>query len=85
MRNKQNFIDDVEKIIKEEVYQTDSFDIIQDAAHTLQHSVELKYVLPKDFTTTGKDEVFIFDIEPRPMTDNPEEDMDDFFYKGKED
>lgn len=82
MRNKENFITDFEKVVKPEFKKV--IDPVQDAAHVINHEDGFKYTLPKDFSSTGKDEVFVFVEEERAKTDNPDENMLDLFYKGKE-
>lgn len=81
MRNKQNFLDDAAKVIKEE-YKED-LNVVEDAAHLMNHSNTTKYTIPKQFTSTKKDEVFLFERKERPRTDKPEENIEDYFYIGR--
>ena len=81
MRNKQIFLDDAAKVIKEEF--KEELNVVEDAAHLMNHSEETKYVIPEPFTTTGKDEVFLFEIKERPKTDNPNEEIPDYYYIGR--
>lgn len=80
MRNKTNFIEDVKKVIKPDILTDDQ--IIEDAAHTMNQLKTTEYALPKDFTSTGKDEVFLFEQKPREATDGDGE-VEDYFYLGK--
>ncbi|MBO0478712.1 hypothetical protein JZO72_03635 [Vagococcus fluvialis] len=81
MRNKQQFLDDAAKVVKEEF--KEELNVVEDAAHIMNQKNEPIYTIPKDFTSTGKDEVFLFEVEPRPKTDNPDEEIDDYHYKGR--
>lgn len=81
MRNKAKFIDDAYPLIKEE-YRTD-LNVVEDAAKVMSHTNETRYVIGKQFTNTNKDEVFNFEVKKRPMTDDPDQEIEDFFYVGK--
>lgn len=83
MRNKESFINDAYAVIKEE-YKTD-LNVVEDAAHVMNHTQETKYTLPGQFTISGQEEVFNFEIKKRPMTDNPDKEIEDFYYTGKGD
>lgn len=84
MREKQKFIDDFNKVVKDEF--KSEIDPVQDAAHTLDHSTDLIYTLPKEFSKTGQDENFKFEKKYRVKTDseNTGESVEDYFYLGKE-
>lgn len=85
MRDKQKFIDDFNKVIKEEF--KNEIDPVQDAAHILDHSEDLVYTLPKEWSKTAQDEKFKFEKKYRVKTDvEPEvgEAVEDYFYIGKE-
>lgn len=81
MRNKQNFLDDATKVIKEEF--KEDLNVVEDAAHIMNQTGESTYTIPKDFTSTNEDEVFLFEIKDRPKTDNPAEETEDYFYIGR--
>lgn len=81
MRNKQNFLDDAAKVIKEEF--KEDLNVVEDAAHLMNQTGETTYTIPKDFTSTNEDEVFLFEKELRPKTDKPNEEIEDYFYKGR--
>lgn len=81
MRNKQNFLDDATKVIKEEF--KEDLNVVEDAAHIMNQTGETTYTISKDFTSTNEDEVFLFEIKGRPKTDNPEEEIEDYFYVGR--
>lgn len=83
MRNKSKFIEDLEKVVKPEILQVVNF--VEDAAHTLNHEMDNvgEFSVREEFTTTGKVEEFVFTKEERPKTDNPEESIPDWFYKGR--
>lgn len=81
MRNKQQFLDDAAKVIKG-VFK-EELNVVEDAAHIMNQTRETKYTIPKDFTSTNKDEVFLFEVKNRPKTDNPDEEMEDYFYIGR--
>ncbi len=78
MRNKTDFIEDVKEVIKPDVLTDEQ--LIEDAAHTMNNLETESYTLPKSFTTTGKDETFIFKKLERPSTDGGDS-VDDYFYK----
>lgn len=81
MRNKQNFLDDAAKVIKEEF--KEDLNVVEDAAHLMNQTRATTYTIPKDFTSTNEDEVFLFEKELRSKTDNPAEEIEDYFYKGR--
>lgn len=81
MRNKQQFLDDASKVIKEEF--KEDLNVVEDAAHVMNQTEATTYTIPKDFTSTDEDEVFLFEIKNRPKTDNPDENIDDYFYIGR--
>lgn len=81
MRNKEKFIEDYNKVVKPEI--VEEVDPVQDAAHAMNQRQEPSYTVDKEFTVTGKDETFKFKVEPRPKTDNPDEEIDDYFYEGR--
>lgn len=80
MRNKQAFIDDVEKVIKEEILKDVNF--VEDAAHAMHHTETPTYIVGGIFTKSGQPVQFNFDIQPRPSTApvNFPGDVDDFVY-----
>lgn len=81
MRNKEKFVEDFNKVVKPEI--VEEVDPVQDAAHAMNQRKEPSYTVAKEFTTTGKDETFKFKVAPRPKTDNPDEEIDDYFYEGR--
>lgn len=81
MRNKENFILDYKEVVKPEIQDNET--VVEDAAHTLNHTPEPVYTVPAEFTNTGKEEKFIFEQKEREKTDNPDESMLDWFYKGR--
>jgi hypothetical protein len=81
MRNKAKFIEDFEKVAKPEIIK--EVDPVQDAAHTMNHTGQPIYTLIKELTTTGKDETFNFEVKSREKTDDPTEEIDDYFYVGR--
>lgn len=81
MRNKQRFLDDAAAVIKPEF--KDELNPVEDAAHLMNQKGTTVYTIPELFTTTGKDENFNFTIEPRPKTDDPSEEINDYFYQGR--
>lgn len=83
MRNKEQFIEDAQKVIKQEW--ADEERLVEDAAHTLHHTEADRYVVAADYTITGKDESFLFETKKREKTDDSDEDIEDFFYVGKGD
>lgn len=83
MRNKDKFINDAYAVMKSE-YKED-INVVEDAAHVMNQTNDTKYTLPKMFTNTGKDEVFKFDKKMRQDTDDPNIEIEDFFYLEKED
>jgi hypothetical protein len=82
MRNKENFISDFEKVANEQTLRT--VDPVEDASHAMNQSNELKYVLPNEFSKTGKDESFIFEKNLREKTGaDLGEVLEDYFYIGR--
>lgn len=81
MRNKQQFLDETAKVIKEEF--KEELNVVEDAAHIMNQTGELTYTIPKDFTSTNEDEAFLFEIKDRPKTDNPSEEIPDYYYVGR--
>lgn len=81
MRNKQKFLDDAAKVVKEEF--REDLNVVEDAAHIMNQTGEPTYTIPKDFTLTNEDEVFLFEIKDRPKTDNSAEEIEDYFYIGR--
>ena len=82
MRNKENFISDFEKVANEQTLRT--VDPVEDASHAMNQSNELKYVLPTEFSKTGKDESFIFAKNLREKTGSDlGEVLEDYFYVGR--
>lgn len=80
MRNKQKFLDDIVPLIKPEFL--GELNPVEDAAHVMTHTGICEYKLPGNFSTTGKDTVFLFEKDLRGKTDNPNEEIEDYFYKG---
>ncbi|HGF7174111.1 hypothetical protein [Enterococcus hirae] len=83
MRNKEKFIAEYNDVVKPELQNNKT--LVEDAAHTLNHSTEPVYTVPAEFTATNKDEKFLFEQKERPKTDNPNETMLDWFYVGRGD
>lgn len=81
MRNKAKFIEDAQKIIKPEF--VEALNVVEDAAHTMNQTNTVKYTIPATFTTTGQDELFDFEKQLRPATDDSERQVDDYFYIGR--
>ncbi|MGX6993930.1 hypothetical protein CBF34_07005 [Vagococcus penaei] len=81
MRNKQQFLDDAEKVLKEEF--KEDLNVVEDAAHLMNQKNETTYTIPKQFTSTKKDAVFLFEKKHRPMTDDPSKEIEDYFYLGR--
>lgn len=81
MRNKEEFLTDYNEVVKPEFQYNEN--VIEDAAHTLNHSTEPKLTITAEFTKTDKDETFLFEQKDRPKTDNPEEMISDWFYTGR--
>ena len=82
MRNKANFISDFEKVANEQALQT--VDPVEDASHVMNQSNELKYVLPNEFSITGKDESFLFEKNLHEKTGSDlGEVLEDYFYVGR--
>jgi hypothetical protein len=81
MRNKAKFIEDAQKIIKPEF--VEALNVVEDAAHLMNQTGETTYTIPATFTTTGQDESFNFEKQLRPATDDPEQQVDDYFYIGR--
>lgn len=81
MRNKEQFIKDTTPLILEEY--RDELDVVEDAAFTMDHTKSLTYTLPAMFTTAEKDVHFNFEKKKRNKTDNPDEEIEDYFYIGR--
>lgn len=81
MRNKQQFLDDADKVLKEEF--KEELNVVEDAAHIMNNTLETTYTLPSDFTKTGEDELFLFDKIMRPRTDDPTKEIPDYLYIGR--
>lgn len=81
MRNKQAFIDDYNKVVKEEIKEV--IDPVEDAAHTMNQTASSIFIVPAEFTTTGNDEAFNFELKSRAKTDDPNETILDYFYVGR--
>jgi len=80
MRNKQGLIDDAAKVLAPEFK---DHNVVEDAAFVMRHTQETKFVLPAEFTSTKKDEVFLFEKRLRPATDDPTKQVEDYFYIGR--
>ncbi|MDY4307271.1 DUF5960 family protein [Enterococcus mundtii] len=63
MRNKEKFITDYNEVVKPELQNNET--LVEDAAHTLNHSTEPVYTVPAEFTATNKEENFIFEQKER--------------------
>ncbi|MGM0256148.1 hypothetical protein IGK67_000826 [Enterococcus sp. AZ093] len=83
MRNKEKFIADYNEVVKPELQNNET--LVEDAAHTLNHSTEPVYTVPAEFTATKKEENFIFKQKEREKTDDPNESLLDWFYIGRGD
>lgn len=83
MRNKEKFIADYNEVVKPELQNNDT--LVEDAAHTLNHSTEPVYTVPAEFTAINKDEKFVFEQKEREKTDDPNESLLDWFYIGRGD
>lgn len=83
MRNKEKFISDYNEVVKPEIQNYET--VVEDAAHTLNHSTEPIFIVPSEFTTTEKDEKFVFEQREREKTDDPNENLLDWFYVGRGD
>lgn len=81
MRNKEQFIKEATPLILEEY--RDELDVVEDAAFIMDHTNSLTYTLPAMFTTSEKDVHFKFEKKNRPKTDNPDEEVEDYFYVGR--
>ncbi|MDT2844648.1 hypothetical protein [Vagococcus lutrae] len=81
MRNKEQFIKDTTPLILEEY--RDELDVVEDAAFIMDHTKSLTYTLPSMFTIAEKDVHFKFEKKKRPKTDNPDEEIEDYFYVGR--
>lgn len=83
MRNKKKFMEDVESIATP--LMLSEVNAVEDAAHTLNNDTDNhgEYTIISDFTTTGKNETFVFTRKPRPKTDNPDEMVLDWHYEGR--
>lgn len=83
MRNKEKFILDYNEVVKPEFQNEDT--AVEDAAHTLNHSIEPVFTVPAEFTSTNKDEKFVFEQNEREKTDDPNVSLLDWFYVGRGD
>lgn len=83
MRNKEQFLTDYNEVVKPEFQYNEN--VIEDAAHTLNHSTEPKLTITAEFTKTDKDETFLFEQKEREKTDDPNEGLLDWFYVGRGD
>lgn len=81
MRNKEQFIEDAQQVVKDEW--ADKQRLVEDATHTLHHTESDRYVVAAAYTTTGKDETFLFEQKKREKTDDSDEEIKDYFYVGK--
>lgn len=81
MRNKAEFIKDVKEVLKPDVLTDEQ--IVEDAAHTMNHTGETVYTVPAVFTKTEMDESFLFEKKDRPATDGTIRMVNDYFYIGK--
>lgn len=80
MRNKEEFIARARDVMTEGVLTDEQ--LIEDAAHTMVNTDNTKYEVPKNFTTTNKDEVFLFEKNLREATDDGPG-VEDYFYIGR--
>ena len=53
------FLDAAAEVLKEEF--KEELNVVEDAAHIMNQTKETKYTIPKEFTSTEKDEVFLFE------------------------
>ena len=81
MRNKAKFNEEAYPIVKPEF--AEALNVVEDAAHVMNQTGETTYTIPAQFTTSGKDESFKFEIKPRPSTEDPNQQVEDYFYIGK--
>ncbi len=83
MRNKANFLEDISKVVKSEVLE--EVDFVEDAAHTLNNDLDNvgEFTVLDTFTSTGKNESFYFSKQNRPASDNPNSEVEDWFYEGR--
>lgn len=81
MRNKAKFIEDFEAVAKPEIIE--AVDPVQDAAHTMNQLGATEYHLTGNFTKDGQEKVFQFEVQKREKTDDPTEEIDDYFYIGR--
>ena len=81
MRNKAKFIEEAYPIVKPEFAEV--LNVVEDAAHVMNQTGETTYTIPSKFTTTGKDESFKFEKQLRPSTEDPSQQVEDYFYIGK--
>ncbi|AZP93486.1 MULTISPECIES: hypothetical protein [Enterococcus] len=81
MRNKEKFLEDYNKVVKPE-FQNDE-NTIEDAAHTLNNIEGTTVTVAAEFTETGKMEAFDFEQKQRPKTDDPDQQMLDWYYVGR--
>lgn len=63
MRNKEQFLTDYNEVVKTEIQNDET--VVEDAAHTLNHSAEPVFIVPAEFTKTNKDEKFVFEQKER--------------------
>ncbi|EPB3092464.1 hypothetical protein [Enterococcus faecium] len=82
MRNKEKFLEDYNKVVKPEFQNNGN--TVEDAAHTLNHSINPILTVLEEFTTTNQPEHFVFEQKERPKTDEPNEQMLDWVYVGKD-
>ena len=81
MRNKAKFIEDFEAVAKPEIIE--AVDPVQDAAHTMNQLGESEYHLTGNFTKDGQDKTFKFELKKREKTDDPTDEIEDYFYIGR--
>ncbi|WP_429976670.1 hypothetical protein [Enterococcus sp. AZ051] len=81
MRNKEKFLEDYNKVVKPK-FQNDE-NTIEDVAHTLNNIEGATVTVAAEFTETGQMEAFNFEQKQRPKTDNPDENILDWFYVGR--
>lgn len=82
MRNKAAFIEAAYSVLKEELHE--DLNVVEDAAQQMNHLDNLIYRIPKEYTTTGKNEEFYFERKPRQATNDETKQILDFYYVGKE-
>ncbi|WP_195943479.1 hypothetical protein [Enterococcus faecium] len=81
MRNKEKFLEDYNKVVKPEFQNNGN--TVEDAAHTLNHSVNPILTVLEEFTTTNQPEHFVFEQKERPKTDDLTKTVTDWFYVGR--